>query len=101
VAARIGLLWALNACRVVYVVSELGERERYGFAYGTLPDHMEQGEELFVVAWDVRSDRVTYEVTAYSSPRHWLTRVGGPAARSTQHRFRRDSARAMQRAVSR
>jgi uncharacterized protein (UPF0548 family) len=36
--------WWLNACRVVYVVDEAGPISRFGFAYGTLPGHVESGE---------------------------------------------------------
>src|SRR5215216_5409661 len=42
VKARACGLWSLNACRIVYVVDEPA---RFGFAYGTLPDHVERGEE--------------------------------------------------------
>lgn len=100
VLARIGPLWSLNACRVVYTLWGQGDVERYGFAYGTLRDHMEIGEERFLVEWDRRSDAVVYDVTAYSRPRHVLARVSGPVGRAAQDRFRRDSARAIQRAVS-
>ena len=41
--------WSLNGCRVVYMISSEGRTERYGFAYGTLNDHAEEGEELFEV----------------------------------------------------
>ncbi len=41
--------WSLNACRIVYVIEDLGRLQRYGFAYGTLPDHSERGEERFTV----------------------------------------------------
>src|SRR5205085_2581382 len=34
-------VWWLNACRIVYVVDEPGPISKYGFAYGTLPDHVE------------------------------------------------------------
>lgn len=100
VLARLGPVWALNGCRVTYVVRDTGDVERYGFAYGTLADHMETGEERFVVSWDRSRDLVIYEVVAYSRPRHWLARLGGPAARAAQRRFRVDSGRAMRRAVA-
>src|SRR5207253_2806761 len=41
-------LWTLNACRIVYVVNE---PRKFGFAYGTLPEHVESGEERFTVEW--------------------------------------------------
>jgi len=40
-ARSIGLWW-LNACRIVYVVDKV---DKFGFAYGTLPDHAGSGEE--------------------------------------------------------
>src|SRR5438105_2214216 len=42
VARSLGLWW-LNACRIVYVVDEQGPVRRFGFGYGTLPDHAEAG----------------------------------------------------------
>ena len=39
--------WSLNACRIAYV--EDANAERYGFAYGTLTEHEEIGEERFTV----------------------------------------------------
>jgi uncharacterized protein (UPF0548 family) len=99
VLARLGPIWALNACRVTYVVRDAANIERHGFAYGTLAEHMETGEERFVVSWNRSCDLVTYEIVAYSRPRHWLARLGGPAARAAQRRFRVDSAQAMRRAV--
>ena len=46
-ARSIGLWW-LNACRIVAVVDEDGPVKRFGFAYGTLPDHAGSGEERFL-----------------------------------------------------
>ena len=40
-------LWVLNACRIVYVIEEDGPLRRFAFAYGTLPEHAESGEERF------------------------------------------------------
>ena len=45
-------LWWLNACRIVYVVDESGPISKFGFAYGTLPGHVESGEERFLIEWD-------------------------------------------------
>src|SRR5882762_4473350 len=42
--------WSLNAARIVYVIDEKESRNsRFGFAYGTLPDHVERGEERFTI----------------------------------------------------
>jgi len=42
-ARLLGMYWS-NPARIVYTVNE---ENRFGFAYGTLPGHLEQGEELF------------------------------------------------------
>ena len=76
-----------------------GSRARFGFAYGTLPGHVEMGEELFLVEWDRVTDAVTYSILAFSRPRHPLARIGRPLVRRLQRRFREDSAAAMLRYV--
>ncbi|MBL8858763.1 MAG: DUF1990 domain-containing protein [Planctomycetes bacterium] len=89
-------LWSLNAARIVYVHDE---PERFGFAYGTLPEHAESGEERFVVR---RNDAglVTYELTADSRPQQLLAQFAHPWVRHLQKRFAVDSLRAMQRATA-
>jgi uncharacterized protein (UPF0548 family) len=67
-------------CRVVAVVDE---PDRWGFAYGTLPGHPEQGEEAFVVSI-AGDDTVRFEITAFSRPGDALVRVSGPVGRVTQ-----------------
>jgi uncharacterized protein (UPF0548 family) len=94
-------LWWLNACRIVYVVDEAGPISRFGFAYGTLPGHVESGEERFLIEWDKRDDAVWYDILAFSRPHHLLTRLGQPVARRLQKRFGRDSAASMLKAVRR
>ena len=98
-ARSIGLWW-LNACRIVIVVDEDGPVKRFGFAYGTLPDHAGSGEERFLVEWDREDESVWYDILAFSWPRHFLARLGYPWVRRTQKRFGRESAAAMCRAVS-
>src|ERR1700675_4322658 len=46
VMARLFGLWWLNACRIVYLVDE---EDKFGYAYGTLPDHAESGGGRFTV----------------------------------------------------
>ncbi len=93
-------LWWLNAARIVYVVDETAESvTRFGFAYGTLPGHVEAGEERFLVEWDRATDRVFYDIFAFSRPRHILTRIGQWQVRRMQQRFRDDSAAAMRHSV--
>ena len=72
---------------------------RFGFAYGTLDDHMETGEERFSVEFRREDDSVWYDLFAFSRPRHPLARVGRPISRMLQRRFARDSLAAMTRAV--
>jgi uncharacterized protein (UPF0548 family) len=92
-------LWSLNACRIVYVLDESGPIRRFGFAYGTLPDHVESGEERFVVEWDEASGEVWYDILAFSRPQHPLIRMGNRYMRRLQKRFGRESAAAMRQAV--
>lgn len=100
VVARAISLWWLNACRIVTVVDEAGAVSRFGFAYGTLPDHAGTGEERFLVELDRSDNSVWYDILAFSRPNHLLARLGYPMVRRTQKRFGRESAAAMQRVVS-
>jgi uncharacterized protein (UPF0548 family) len=88
-------LWSLNACRIEYVRDE---PRKFGFAYGTLPGHVESGEERFAVEWH-EDDAVWYDILAFSRPSHFLARLGYPLVRKLQRRFARDSVAAMKRAV--
>jgi uncharacterized protein (UPF0548 family) len=99
VLAHVGGLWSLNACRVVYVLEEEAPIRRRGFGYGTLPDHVEKGEERFSIEWHPGDDSVWYDILAFSRPRHWLVRTLSPMCRRLQERFARDSLRAMVTAV--
>jgi uncharacterized protein (UPF0548 family) len=91
--------WTLNACRIVYAVDEAGPPHRFGFAYGTLPDHLERGEERFTVEYHP-DGAVWYDILAFSRPQHPLAYLGFPVVRLYQRRFARDSKRAMQAAVA-
>ena len=84
------------AARIVYVIEE---PRRFGFAYGTLPGHVERGEERFCVEWQ-GDDTVWYDREAFSQPRYWMVRLGKPIARRVQRRFGRESKAAMLRAVT-
>ena len=87
--------WSLHAARIVYLVEDEGPLARFGFAYGTLEDHAESGEERFSVVWDRAQGAVWYDLLAFSRPKHWLARLGRPFARRLQKRFSRGSLRAM------
>ncbi len=93
-------LWWLSACRIVAVIDDDdGSVKRFGFAYGTLPDHVGSGEELFRIEWDRHDDSVWYDILAFSRPHHFLVRLGYPWMRHVQRRFGRDSAASMVGAV--
>jgi uncharacterized protein (UPF0548 family) len=53
--------WSLNGARVVYEVGSRTEGSRFGFAYGTLTNHAEAGEELFEVVIET-TDKKKVEV---------------------------------------
>lgn len=97
VAVRHLGFWSLNGCRVLYQTGDGGAT--FGFAYGTLTNHAESGEEIFEVRLDPVTGEVTYRIRAVSRPRAALARLGYPITRMLQARFRRDSARAVRRAV--
>lgn len=92
--------WSLNACRIVYTIDETGDDKCYGFAYGTLGEHVERGEERFTVEWHRSSDEVWYDLLAFSRPQHVLARVGYPVSRMMQKRFASESKSAMLAATS-
>ncbi|MCP5050362.1 MAG: DUF1990 domain-containing protein [bacterium] len=87
VIARVYGLWWLNASRIVYTVDD---DRRFGFAYGTLPQHAEQGEELFLIEW-LEDDSVIYRIRAFSKPRIALARWAGPLVCRIQKRFSQQS----------
>jgi uncharacterized protein (UPF0548 family) len=91
VVAKVLVGWIVNGCRVIYLTDE---SDRAGFAYGTLTQHVEQGEEYFGVELDSEG-RVWYEVKVFSRPRYWLARLGYPVTRWFQRRFVRHSQRAV------
>jgi len=90
--------WTVNASRIVYTLDERGSVEIFGFACGTLPHHVERGEERFSVQWDHADDSVWYDLWSFSRPGHLLVRLGEPLARRLQQRFVAASLEAMARA---
>ena len=117
VAQHLGF-WSVHACRVVYPLSEgtvpsprstgtvpsrvpspVAAPAVAGFAYGTLTDHAEVGEEIFAVSFNPATGAVTYSIRAVSREGALLARLGAPIARAFQARFRRDSLAAMQRHI--
>lgn len=92
---RLAGVYVTAAGRVVYVTSDA---DRRGFAYGTLPQHPEQGEEAFHLIRE--GARMLFRVTAFSRPRHPLARAGAPASRLVQLRMNQAYLRAMRSARS-
>lgn len=110
-------LWSLNPCRVVYTIDEPIELTRvlsgnsqtvpgtshqkiirFGFGYGTLPGHVEMGEERFQVEYDPAEELVWYDLLSFSRPNHLLAKLGFAVVRRYQQAFARDSKAAMYRA---
>jgi uncharacterized protein (UPF0548 family) len=96
VQARTFGVWSLNFCRIVYLIDE---QRKFGFAYGTLSEHAERGEERFMIEWDAEDDSVCYDILAFSQPKHFLVKAGRPLARMLQRRFARDSLQSMKTAT--
>ena len=93
------LVWSLNVVRIVYLVDETTPAyKRFGFAYGTLPQHVCRGEERFQV--EMREDgSVWFEIVAFSRPAHWAAWLFYPYARYAQKKFSKQAARAFLDAV--
>jgi uncharacterized protein (UPF0548 family) len=91
--------WSLNGCRVVYSVGSPDDVARFGFAYGTLTNHAESGEEMFEVFIEPRTEDVVYRIRATSRPQATLARFGQPIVRALQARFRDHSVAAMKLAT--
>ena len=88
--------WSLNSCRIVYVIDE---PERFGFAYGTLTEHVEIGEERFTVEFHRDTGEVWYDIFAFSRPGSLLIKLGYPYSRYKQKQFAVGSKAAMLRGV--
>ena len=76
-------IWFSNYCRIVYL--EKSDLE-WGFAYGTLTEHVEKGEEYFYVRTD-KQRMVYYGIKAFSKPQKWFVWLGYPIARYYQKKF--------------
>ncbi len=92
--------WSLNGCRVVYTLGDRQTGASFGFAYGTLTNHTELGEEIFEVSLVPDTDEVIYRIRAVSKARAMMAKIGYPLTRMLQARFRRDSIAALRRAIS-
>jgi uncharacterized protein (UPF0548 family) len=92
--------WSLNGCRVVYTLGDRQTSLSFGFAYGTLTNHAELGEEIFELSLESETEEVVYRIRAVSKARATMAKLGYPFTRSLQARFRRDSIAAMTKAVA-
>jgi uncharacterized protein (UPF0548 family) len=73
-------VWATGTCRIVRLIDD---DRAFGFSYGTLPHHPEQGEEMF--AAHLNDDgSVTFRVAAFSRPSGLVTTAIGPIGRLIQ-----------------
>lgn len=93
-------VWSVNACQIVYIIEDNGTIEKYGFAYGTLPDHVGCGEERFSVEWHHGDDTVWYDLLAFSKPNQLPSKVAYGFMRTQQKRFATTSLQAMVKAVN-
>jgi len=98
IQARTFGFWSLSAARIVYVIEDEAPVKRFGFAYGTLPNHVECGEERFMIERR-EDDSVWYDIYAFSHPQHPLVRLGFPIARKLQKRFAKESLARIARAA--
>lgn len=94
IQARTFGVWSLSACRIVYLINEERPVRKFGFAYGTLTNHVERGEGRFTIELQ-EDDSVWYDILAFSQPHQLLVRLGYPLARRLQKRFARESLRRM------
>ncbi|MFF3014515.1 DUF1990 family protein [Streptomyces sp. NPDC057939] len=74
ISLGIGPLRISVPCEVIWVPDAA---DRAGFAYGTRTGHPECGEEAFLVEL-AEDGTVWFEVTAFSRPATWYTRLAGP-----------------------
>jgi len=93
---RLAVVYFTVACRVVYVIDT---DNRWGFAYGTLPHHMERGEELFMLEID-HDEQVRFSVSAIWRPGHPLVKIGMPVTRVVQRAATQRYLKAMEDLVS-
>eukprot|EP01117_Protostelium_nocturnum_P014271 TRINITY_DN5425_c0_g1_i1.p1 TRINITY_DN5425_c0_g1~~TRINITY_DN5425_c0_g1_i1.p1 ORF type:complete len:218 (+),score=80.49 TRINITY_DN5425_c0_g1_i1:170-823(+) len=90
--------WNLSCCRVIYVFDEEipeSNLKRFGFAYGTLEQHVEKGEGRFTIEYNVNNQLVTFEILSYASHNTWFTRIVSPVARYIQDLFAKESLKAL------
>ncbi len=93
VLIRAAGVWWLNGARIVYVHDSTIDDRQFGFAYGTLSDHAECGEERFWIVRD-RDDQVWFELTGHVAAEQVVrTRGVAAGAQATAPLCRRCAAR--------
>ncbi|MFC7922933.1 DUF1990 family protein [Streptomyces cinereoruber] len=95
VSAGVGRFRIAVPCAVIWTAYE---KDRTGFAYGTLAGHPECGEESFLVTLEP-DGAVRFTVTAFSRPAVWYTRLAGPLVPFLQRAYARRLARTLRRLV--
>ncbi|MFC8790593.1 DUF1990 family protein [Streptomyces cinereoruber] len=95
VSAGVGRFRIAVPCAVIWTAYE---KDRTGFAYGTLAGHPECGEESFLVTLEP-DGAVRFTVTAFSRPAVWYTRLSGPLVPLLQRAYARRLARTLRRLV--
>jgi uncharacterized protein (UPF0548 family) len=96
IAAPLPIGFVDVACRIVQTVDEA---DRFGFAYGTLSNHPEQGEEAFLVT-RTADGSVNFTVEAVSRSAYRLGRLVPFVTDILQDRANGRYLRAMERATS-
>jgi len=91
-------LWSLNLSTIVDTIDASNQ---FGFVYATTPDHVEEGEERFLVEISPDTGQVTYKLEAVSRPRDVMARLGLPITRAFQRKFAIDSHKRMHQAIHR
>ena len=94
-AAPLPVGWIEVVCRVVATVDL---PDRFGFTYGTLSVHPDQGEESFTVVRHT-DGTTTFDIVAVSRPRQLLARAVPPVARRLQRAATRRYYEAMQSSI--
>lgn len=86
----------IGICEIVTVIDE---PDRAGFAYRTLPGHLETGEQTFVVS--IGTDgRLGVSIDSDSEPGHPLLRLGAPASVAAQRMMAARYAAGLKRALA-
>lgn len=93
---RVGGLWAVAPCRIIYVIEE---PDQFGLAYGTLPGHPEIGEAAFTVHRADASEAL-FRIRSFSRPADPLARAAAPLSRRVQRTVTQRYLDALARAAS-